>query len=122
MSVPLLLVNFAYCTTTASVAGADLTITVDECGRLPSSAQLGANDFYLTFESTYAANNFEIVKVTAKSAASGPGTLTVVRSQEGTSATTQSSGVVLKGAVTAGILARVGKTYATRTYSAATFS
>lgn len=116
-----LLQNFAYCTTTASLAVGATSIAVDECGRLPSAAQLAAGKFYLTFESTYAADNFEIVQVTNKSAASGPGTLTIVRAQDNTAATTQTSGTVMKGAITAGMLAVINKTYAARTFAAQAF-
>lgn len=60
-------------------------------------------------ESTLTAAAFELVQVTAKSATSGAGNLTVVRSQEGTVADAGgvASGTYLKGSVTAGMLSRL---------------
>lgn len=101
-----LLANFAYCSLIADVDAVTTSFPVDECGRLPSAAQLAANDFWMTVESTYADGAFEIIKVTNKGATSGPGALTVVRGQEGTPAVGHTSGTYVKQSLTAGIMAR----------------
>lgn len=102
-----LFANFAYCQLTADVTSGATTFSVDELGRLPSSATLGTGEFWMTIESSLAANIFEIVQVTAKSASSGAGTLTVVRAQDGTTGSAHVSGTILKSAVTAGMLGRL---------------
>lgn len=101
-----LLQNFAYCALTGAVNSSVTSFPVDECSRLPTSAQLAANDFYMTVESSYVLGLFEVVKVTAKSATSGPGNLTVVRGADSSTAASHPSGAYLKAAVTAGVMQR----------------
>lgn len=93
--------DFAYCKLTAAVTSSATSVPVDECSRLPTSAEMAADLFLMTFESTYALGEFEIVQVTAKSASSGPGTLTIVR---GMPAYAHAIDTVLKHAVTAAML------------------
>lgn len=114
-----LLQNFAYCALTGTINNSVTSLPVDECSRLPSNAQLSANNFWMTIESSYAAAAFEIVKVTAKSATSGPGNLTVVRGQESTAAVGHSTGTYLKATLTAGIMGRLGSARTTGTYTTA---
>jgi len=99
--------NFAYCALTSSVNTSVTTFPVDECGRLPSNTQLGADTFYMTVESSYAVGGFEIVQVTAKSATSGAGNLTVVRAADGSTAASHSSGDIVKHSLASGSIAAI---------------
>lgn len=105
--MPDLIRNFAFCKLTADCSSTDTTVSVDECALLPTNAELTAYDFWMTFESTYALDQFEIVRIVSKSATSGPGTVTIQRAQEGTTAVGHLSTTVLKGAITAGIIGRL---------------
>lgn len=102
--------DFVYCTLTAdatAVTGTD-ELFVDELGRIPTPADVSLGpDFYMTIESPYATGDFEIVKPYSKSADSGPGSLYVYRAQEGTAALAHPSGMMLKGALTAGHISRI---------------
>lgn len=93
--------DFAYCTVTGAVDATTTTVPVDELGRLPSNADLAAGEFWMTFESTYALNQFEIVRLVSKSAETGAGTLVVERARHGSTGYARSPGVILKHAVTA---------------------
>lgn len=98
--------NFAFCATTTSVAATDTTINVDDVSTLPSSTTLSTSDFWMAFQSTLAhANSFEIVKVTAVDTTNN--TLTVVRAQEGTTASVHAAGTFLKAVLTAGMINRI---------------
>lgn len=100
--------NFAFCRVTSNVLSTDTTINVDDVSSLPTTAQASAADFYMTFDSALThPSTFEVVKVTAV----GTSTITVVRAQEGTSAQAHSQGTIMRGALTAGMLARLAAGY-----------
>lgn len=93
--------NFVYCSLTASITNTDTVLPVNSTSRIPDPA---TGEVWLTLDSTLTAGNFEIVRVTAKTATS----ITVQRSQEGTTApATTASGTTLRGALTAGMLNRL---------------
>jgi hypothetical protein len=101
-----LLQNFAYCALTADVDDTVTTFSVDETSRVPPNDQLGS-PFLMTVESTFVDGAFEIVRVTHKSTDSGAGDLTVSRAQDNSTAFAHTTGTMIKGAVTAGILAEL---------------
>lgn len=99
--------DFAYCKVTGYLDPATTSVPVDETDRLPSNAELAAGDFWMTFESSYAQDEFEIVKLVSKSVEVGAGTLVVQRAQHGSTAYARSPGVMLKHALTAEMLRRL---------------
>lgn len=105
-----LLKDFVYCTLTAAVDGVTTTIPVNDTSRLPTNAELSTDNFWMTFESTLAAGEFEIVRIVSKSTTSGAGNLTVVRAQQGTTGYSHASGTVLKHALTASVVSALANT------------
>lgn len=94
--------NFVFCTLTADCLSTDTTLSVDDLTRIPDGLD-PFNPFFLTFESTFTADEFEVVAVTVKSASTGAGTITVTRGVDGT-AFAHVAGTILKGALTSGML------------------
>lgn len=97
----LLIENNAYSRVAASLAAGGTTLTVDTGtgDRFPIAAS--GNYFKLTLQD--AANNIEIIKVTARAASSD--SLTIERAQEGTTARAWSIGDIVELRLTAGVTA-----------------
>lgn len=97
----LLIKNNAYSRVAASLAAGGTTLTVDTGtgDRFPIAAS--GNYFKLTLQD--AANNIEIIKVTARAASSD--SLTIERAQEGTTARAWSIGDIVELRLTAGVTA-----------------
>lgn len=110
--------NFVFAKTTASISSTDTTVTVDDVSSLPSNAALSAADCWLVFESNLShPNSFEIVKLTNVN--SSTNTITITRGQDGTTGATHTSGTLVKGVLTAGMLTRLAPARTTSTATTA---
>ena len=94
----ILFANNAKSTLSSTITDSATTITVSDGSGFPSPAE--GEEFYATMVSGSPENNWEIVKVTARTG----NDLTVVRGQEGTSAQGWVAGTKIEMRITAGIM------------------
>lgn len=96
--------NFAFCRVTTPCTSTVTSIPVDDVTSLPSNSQVMANDFYMTLDAPLThPSTYEIIKITGVSGTN----LTVLRAQEGTTGQPIATGTLMRGSLTAGMLARM---------------
>ncbi len=94
--------NFRYVYLAQNITPTDTVWSVDHAPRLPDPGAVNGRDVWLTVDDPGA---FEVVKLLSRDELAN--TITVVRGQDATAAHPHDAGLLIKCAITAGMLARL---------------